>query len=274
MSATSIVATAQLAVDLPLTDTLKTKFIGATFKNDGFLDGLTTPWDFGAQDDTVLRLDVLWEPTDAFSLRVTHNDEQKRGTDPKVHRMTRYDNSKVYAYNILLGAFQAEANAACLANVAACAGVEPDVPDFACGRCPDIHFVIWFSRRLGCTSPDRSWDALHRHCSPRSMTQRRTRRIIRTRFRSRRPATTEQPSIPDRSFGPGQVGKWQTKSDSMEDGITADLQYTTLTATWDIGDNLRFEAILSEWQQDQRQVIDFDGTEFLITTDDTLPGPR
>ncbi len=42
-----------------------------------FLEGLTTPWDFGAQDDTVLRLDVLWEPTDAFSLRVTHNDEQK-----------------------------------------------------------------------------------------------------------------------------------------------------------------------------------------------------
>ncbi len=27
-------------------------------------------------------------------------------------------------------------------------------------------------------------------------------------------------------FGPGQVGKWQTKSDSMEDGITADLEYT------------------------------------------------
>ena len=59
----------------------------------------------------------------------------------------------------------------------------------------------------------------------------------------------------------------------MEDGITADLQYTTLTATWDIGDNLRFEAILSEWQQDQRQVIDFDGTEFVITTND-LPQVR
>ena len=59
----------------------------------------------------------------------------------------------------------------------------------------------------------------------------------------------------------------------MEDGITADLQYTTLTATWDIGDHLRFEAILSDWQQNQRQVIDFDGTEFVIDNR-RLPGPR
>ncbi len=74
--------------------------------------------------------------------------------------------------------------------------------------------------------------------------------------------------MPDVAFGPGQVGKWQTKSDSMEDGITADLEYSTVNADWDITDNLNFEAILSNWEQDQRQVIDFDGTEFLITTDD------
>ena len=52
---------AQIAVDLPITDNLKTKFIGATFKNDGFIEGLTTPWDFGSQDDTILRGDVLFE---------------------------------------------------------------------------------------------------------------------------------------------------------------------------------------------------------------------
>jgi outer membrane receptor protein involved in Fe transport len=77
----------------------------------------------------------------------------------------------------------------------------------------------------------------------------------------------------DIAFGPGQVGQWQTKSDSMEDGITADLEYYTINANWDITDNLGFEAILSDWQQFQRQVIDFDGTEFLITTDD-IPQER
>ncbi len=69
-----------------------------------------------SQDDTILRADLLWEPTDSFSLRVTHNDEEKRGTDPKIHRMTRYDNSKIYAYNMMLGAFQSAANAACQAD--------------------------------------------------------------------------------------------------------------------------------------------------------------
>ena len=54
----------------------------------------------------------------------------------------------------------------------------------------------------------------------------------------------------------------------MEDGITADLKYTTLTATGTSATICGFEAILSAWQQDQRQVIDFDGTEFLVTTDD------
>jgi iron complex outermembrane receptor protein len=104
---------ASLAVDLPITENIKTKFMAATARNDGFLESLTTPWDFGSQDDTILRADILWEPTDTFSLRFTHNDEQKRGTDPKIHRMTRYDNSKVYAYEIMLGGFQAAANARC-----------------------------------------------------------------------------------------------------------------------------------------------------------------
>ncbi len=114
---------AQIAVDLPITDKLKSKFIGATYQNDGFLKGLTTPWDFGAQDDTILRADFLWKPTDNFSLRFTYNDEKKRGTDPRIHRMTRYDNSKIYAYNIMLGAYQAQAAAACQADLVRCAAI-------------------------------------------------------------------------------------------------------------------------------------------------------
>ena len=54
----------------------------------------------------------------------------------------------------------------------------------------------------------------------------------------------------------------------MQDGITANLRYSTLTADWDINDTLHLQTILSDWTQRQRQVVDFDGTEFLITTDD------
>jgi outer membrane receptor protein involved in Fe transport len=248
---------ASVAVDLPITDTFKTKFIGATFQSDGFLEGLTVPWDFGAQDDTIIRADLLWEPSDTFSLRFTHNDEDKRGTDPRIHRMTRYDNSKIYAYNIMLGAFQAEANAACVANLANCAAVG------AGGASVGHNF---FTGTGWATPPNVAFGRRYTgEASPAFNPTTHTTDYeggIRSNYRTA--------LVPDETFGPGQVGKWETKSDSMEDGITADLRYSTLNATWNIKDNLTFEAIVSSWEQDQRQVIDFDGTEFLVTTDDIV----
>jgi iron complex outermembrane receptor protein len=248
---------AQLAVDLPITDTFKTKFMAATYRNDGFIEGLTTPWDFGSQDDTILRADLLWEPTDSFSLRFTHNDEQKRGTDPKIHRMTRHDNSKVYAYNIALGAFQGEAEAACVADLARCQAIGEGGAlvghNFFTGTGWAPPPQVGIGERYTGSAPTAFSPTTHTTNYPGGgMSDYRT------------------PLVPDRTFGPGEVGKWQTKSDSMEDGITADLKYSTLNAKWDITDNLNFEAILSQWEQDQRQVIDFDGTEFLVTTDDIV----
>jgi outer membrane receptor protein involved in Fe transport len=257
---------AQIAVDLPITDTFKTKFIGASYQNDGFLEGLTVPWDFGAQDDTILRADLLWEPTSQFSLRFTHNDETKRGTDPRIHRMTRYDNSKVYAYNIMLGAFQAQADAACQADLARCAAI-------AAGGA--LVGQTGFFTGTGWAAPPPGVGT--RYTGVRSSGFNYTTHT--TNFGGGESSAhgdivngvyVPNPRVPDVAFGPGQVGKWQTKSDSMEDGITADLEYSTLNASWDITDNLNFEAILSAWEQDQRQVIDFDGTEFLVTTDDLV----
>jgi outer membrane receptor protein involved in Fe transport len=262
----------QLAVDLPITDNLKSKFIGGTFRNDGFLEGLTTPWDFGSQDDTLLRGDILWEPLDTFSLRFTYNDEQKRGTDPKIHRMTRYDGSRVYAYNVMLGVFQNAANAACAADPVRCAAVGAS----------GASIPIAPAQGGGTTSANFAGPGGTSWLPPPQIG-------IGTRYTGQAPAaynpathTTNYPEgfigaqtsnyrtalIPDVNFGPGQVGKWQTKADSMEDGITADVEYATVNASWDITDNLNFEAILSNWQQFARQVIDFDGTEFLVTTDD------
>jgi iron complex outermembrane receptor protein len=262
----------QLAVDLPITSTLKSKFIGATFQNDGFIEGLTTPWDFGSQDDTVLRGDLLWEPTDNFSLRFTYNDEQKRGTDPKIHRMTRYDGSRVYAYNVMLGVFQNAANAACAADPVRCAQVGAsgtNIPIAASqgGGTQTVNYAgpggtswlpppqLGIGTRYTGQAPTAYNPATHTTNYPNGF-------IGSTRSNYRTPL------VPDVDFGPGQVGKWQSKADSMEDGITADLEYATLTAEWGITDNLNSEAILSGWDQDQRQVIDFDGTEFLVTTDD------
>ena len=41
-----------LAVDLPLTNTLSTKWMAASLENDGFLESVSVPRSFGDQDDT------------------------------------------------------------------------------------------------------------------------------------------------------------------------------------------------------------------------------
>src|SRR6478735_3902884 len=261
---------AQVGVDLPITDKLKSKFIGATYQNDGFLKGLTTPWNFGAQDDTILKADFLWKATDAFSLRFTYDDEKKRGTDPRIHRMTRYDNSKIYAYNIMLGAYQAQAAAACQADLARCAAIGaggagrpaglPNYFNAAAGTWAAPPSVGFGTRYTGVASP--AFNPVTHTTDYEGGLKSAFGDIVNGVY-------VPNTRMTDISFnGPGQVGKWDTKSDSMENGITADLNYATLTADWDINDKLHFQAILASWDQYQRQVIDFDGTEFLITTDD------
>jgi outer membrane receptor protein involved in Fe transport len=274
---------------LPITDNLKSKFIGATFKNDGFIEGLTTPWDFGAQDDTIYRADILWEPADRFSLRFTYNDEQKRGTDPRIHRTTRYDNSKLYAYNIMLGAYQNQANAACAAGFTPSLPLPTTpatIPGFTPPTCGPSGWTPPPTNTIGTrytgvkppaldpsthttNYPDNFIPPQHTEFGNYEQVANSAGQLFETLGTT----YTPNPRMPDYAFGSGQVGKWQTKSDSMEDGITADLEYFTVNAKWDITENLNFEAIFSDWEQFQRQVIDFDGTEFLITTDD-IPQTR
>jgi iron complex outermembrane receptor protein len=207
-----------LAVDLPISDTLKTKFMGAQYNSDGFIQGLSVPWDFGAQDDTLFRADVLWEPTDTFSLRVTANDEDKRGTDPRIMRFTNYGHSRSMATAIISGdpIYLDQARA-----------VDPDWPDY-----------------------------------PTYLEQQGLSPAFRV------PQNGFSPQSHETNYPGGEVGKWQTRSDSMENGIIVDTKFLTLTADWDINENLNLEVILSEWEQDERQVVDFDGSEYIITTDD------
>ena len=249
---------ASIAVDLPITDNLKTKFMGATLQNDGFLEGLTTAHDFGAQDDTILRADVLWEPTDNFSLRFVQMDSEKKGTDPRIHEMTRYQNGKVFAHNIMLGAFQTAADAACAGNPTFAGGPGSQF-SYSCGPngwapppAPLPGITAFGTRITGEAQPA---------FTPVTHT---------TGFDGGTIGVHGTPLVPDIAFGPGQVGEWETRSDSMVDGVEASTNYSTLTIDWDITDNINLEAILSDWEQDQRTVIDFDGTEFNVTTDDRI----
>ncbi len=195
------------AVDIPISDTLKSKIMVSSFQNDGFLKGLTAGHDFGGQDDLILRGDILWEPTDDFSLRFTANEEDKSSSDARVVRFTNTNHVRFRAQNVLAG------NPDFLAAVRAVDPAFPDPP----------------------------------------------KKLVENRFGP----LTHEPGFPG-----GQVGKWETKSDGAEDGIKTDLSYYTVTMDWRPSPLFNMKAILSTWELDRRQVVDFDGSNFIITTDD------
>jgi len=58
-----------MAVDLPLTDTLKTKVTAASLYRDGFVESLSVNRKWGDVNDDIVRADVLWEPSDRFTAR-------------------------------------------------------------------------------------------------------------------------------------------------------------------------------------------------------------
>ena len=198
---------ATVSVDVPITDTLHTKFTAASLQNDGYLDSVSVDRSYGGQDDTIFRADLLWEPLDNFSLRFTGNVEDKTSSDARIVRFTNLNHPRYLAQNILAG------NPEFLAAARAKDPTFPNPPKLLAGN----------------------------------------------RFTPK----THEPGFPG-----GDLGEWQTKADQFGDGIKTDLEYYTLTGNWNINENLAFEVLLSTWELDRRQVVDFDGSEFVVTTDD------
>jgi iron complex outermembrane receptor protein len=198
---------ARMSVDLPLSDTVRTKWTAARYYNDGFLESVTVPRSFGGQDDTIIRGDILWEPTERFSARLTLNDEDKRSSDPRIVQFTNLEHPRYIAYNVLAGN-----------------------PDF-----------LAQARAIDPAFPDPPFPLAYDRFTPES----------------------HQPGYPG-----GELGKWQTRSNTAEGGTTRDLKYSTLTLDWAPTANFSVESITSSWEMDRRQVTDFDGSEFTVTTDD------
>jgi iron complex outermembrane receptor protein len=95
--------TLKATIDVPVTDRLTTKWTAASDENDGFLDSQTAPFALGEQDDFLFRGDVLWEPTERFSLRATVNDQDRRSSDARIVRISNPNHPNYIAYNVLAG---------------------------------------------------------------------------------------------------------------------------------------------------------------------------
>jgi iron complex outermembrane recepter protein len=71
-------------VDVPLSDTVLTKWTAASLSRDGYIDNLTTGKNDGYVDQTVFRGDIVWNASDALSLRFNYLYNDNAFTEPKV----------------------------------------------------------------------------------------------------------------------------------------------------------------------------------------------
>jgi len=95
--------TVRLALDVPINERILSKWTLASDRNDGFLDSQMAPISLGEQRDSLIRGDILWSPTEDFSLRVTVNEEKRRGTQARVVRVSNPEHPLIVAYNVLAG---------------------------------------------------------------------------------------------------------------------------------------------------------------------------
>ena len=75
---------ATLSLDVPIAENLKTRLSAASLNRDGYVNSITTGEKVGQIDMTNLIADMLWEPTDRFSLRVKYNDRESHPTDARI----------------------------------------------------------------------------------------------------------------------------------------------------------------------------------------------
>jgi iron complex outermembrane receptor protein len=195
---------ATLAVDLPLSQAFKTKWMAARLYNDGFLESLSAARALGGQDDTVLRGDVLWEPTQRLSFRLVVNDEETRTSEPRIVRFTNTTHPRYIAYNVLAG------NPTSLAA----------------------------ARALDPTFPNPPFELSTNLFTPESHETR---------------------------FPGGELGKWQTRSNTADDGTAHDIEYATLLVDWRVAEHISLAAITSTRSMARRARTDRDGSELAIS---------
>jgi iron complex outermembrane receptor protein len=75
---------AAMSVNLPLSDTVKTKFTFSDSNRDGYIRSLTTGVKGGGIDQSNLSGDILWTPTDKLDVRATYSRFDSSFVEPRV----------------------------------------------------------------------------------------------------------------------------------------------------------------------------------------------
>jgi iron complex outermembrane receptor protein len=75
---------ANVRVDVPLSDTVRTRVSASQFNRDGYVHSVTLNKDLGQIDMTNLAADLVWEPTDKFTARFKYSDNESHPTDARI----------------------------------------------------------------------------------------------------------------------------------------------------------------------------------------------
>lgn len=74
-----------VGVDIPLAENVRTRFAATQLNRDGYVHSTTLNEDLGQIDMTALSADLLWTPTDRFSVRTTLSDTESHPTDGRIN---------------------------------------------------------------------------------------------------------------------------------------------------------------------------------------------
>lgn len=104
------------AIDVPLSDTVLSKFTVGQYTQDGQICSLSVPNCYGGNDDQVFRADFLWTPSETFNLRFAYDYQATASSDRKAVVFTNPNHSRIAALNVAAngcatGAFSPETTA-------------------------------------------------------------------------------------------------------------------------------------------------------------------
>jgi outer membrane receptor protein involved in Fe transport len=117
------------SIDIPITDKLLTRWTLGSFEKDGYVESISTGINHGLLENQVFRGDVLWTPTDNFSLRLIRQEDEQVNTTAGVQTFINYDVAYRFGWQVGIAEAHHIASVAaggrgfdCQSQVAGCPG--------------------------------------------------------------------------------------------------------------------------------------------------------
>ena len=87
-----------VSIDVPVTDTLKTRISAASMQRSGYVHSVANNKDYGQIDMTNVAGDLVWQPNEKFKLRAKYSDNMSHPTDARISRWAVPQGAKLVGF--------------------------------------------------------------------------------------------------------------------------------------------------------------------------------